>query len=94
MSDERLAAIKRRMGNLRLETFTQAEMQYLFDRIEDLSKYVDELEMIIYHSVRLSDIMREGDSEKTYLRIKERIDKSIADAWQRLSDGKQAGEGE
>ena len=38
--DEQLEAIKRRIGNLRMETFTQAEMQYLFDRIDRLEAVV------------------------------------------------------
>lgn len=41
MSDERLEAIKRRMGNLRIETFTQGEMKYLFDKIERLQAVVE-----------------------------------------------------
>ncbi len=54
------------------------------DDIKYLLDYIDELEMIIYHSVRLTDIMREGDSEDTYKAIVAKIDKGIADAWGRL----------
>lgn len=53
-------------------------------RVAELERYVDELETIIYHSVGLTDILRNGDSEATYNRIIAKHDAVIAEAWARL----------
>lgn len=63
-----------------------AYLRHLLAENERLQKYIDELEMIIYHSVRLSDIMREGDSEETYKQIVGKINRQIEAAWHRLGD--------
>lgn len=50
---------------LEFETLTDAEKS---------ERYIAELEYIIYTTVRLTDIMREGLSEATYNRIHEKYD--------------------